>query len=102
MKNLCKSKTKKKKKIISLLTFYLPFYFPILDSRLVLLVTFWLFRKINKNLPLHPRPNFTSCAVFLRGRRESDKTDDEKHSAMPHTKTTDKLFIIEPQAAQAK
>ena len=39
--------------------------------------------------------------MFLRGRRESDETDDEKYSAMPHTKTTDKLFIIEPQAAQA-
>ena len=51
---------------------------------------------------MHPRPNFTSCAVFLRGRRESDKTDDEKYSAMPHTKTTDKLFIIEPQTARNK
>ena len=42
---------------ISLLIFYLPFYFPILDSLLVLLVTFWLFRKINKN--------FAFCARAL-------------------------------------
>ena len=41
---------------ISLLIFYLPFYFPILDSLLVLLVTFWLFRKINKILPFAPAP----------------------------------------------